>query len=74
MLVKNPLPVHGLGKVLFTSRVAPNTSPTTQKAIDALRKAGILREITGRRRDRVYAYQAYLDVLAEDTEPIGRPG
>jgi len=27
----------------------------------------ILREVTGKRRDRVYAYQDYLDVLAEDT-------
>jgi len=26
----------------------------------------ILREVTGKRRDRVYAYQDYLDVPAED--------
>ena len=43
------------------------TKPTVGKAIDALVQAGMLKEITGRKRDRVYAYQAYLDVLAEDT-------
>jgi Fic family protein len=43
------------------------TKPTAGKAIDALCKAGILAETTGRQRDRVYAYSAYLKVLAEDT-------
>jgi len=43
------------------------SQPTAGKAIDALCKAGVLHEITGKRRDRVYAYQAYLDILAEDT-------
>ncbi|MDP7015233.1 MAG: hypothetical protein QGG36_05515 [Pirellulaceae bacterium] len=45
------------------------TKPTTGKAIDALTRAGILAEITGKKRNRIYAYRAYLDVLAEDTAP-----
>jgi hypothetical protein len=36
-------------------------------ALDALRRAGVLHETTGRKRDRVYAYQAYLKVLTENT-------
>lgn len=44
------------------------SKPTAIKAMDAMQKAGILRETTGRLRDRVYAYQAYLDVLKSDTE------
>lgn len=43
------------------------TKPTAGKAIDALEQAGILRESTGNRRNRVYAYRAYLDVLTTDT-------
>lgn len=31
------------------------------------RTTGSYREITGRRRGRAYAYDAYLEVLAEDT-------
>jgi len=46
--------------------------PTAQKAIEALCKVSILREVTRKRRDRVHAYQAYLDVLAKDTEPFKR--
>ena len=43
---------------------------TAGKAIDALARAGILAEITGKKRDRVYAYRAYLDVLAEDMRTL----
>ena len=46
------------------------SKPTAIKAIDALTKAGILKETTGLQRDRVYAYEAYLKVLAEDTAVI----
>jgi hypothetical protein len=44
------------------------SKPTAIKAMDALQSAKILRETTGKKRDRVYAYQAYLQVLIEDTE------
>jgi Fic family protein len=43
------------------------TKPTAAKAIDVLRQVEILRETTGKRRDRIYVYRAYLNVLAEDT-------
>jgi len=29
-----------------------------------------VREITGKRRNRVFAYQAYLDILNEGTEAL----
>ncbi len=45
--------------------------PTASRAIEALERAGILIEITGRRRGRVYKYQKYLDVLSEGAEPLG---
>jgi len=46
------------------------TKPTAIKAIDVLCKAGILEEVTGKRRDRIYAYRRYLAVLTEDTGVI----
>ena len=42
------------------------TAPPTRKAISLLEQVGVLREITGRRRDRVYAYHDYLQVLMRD--------
>ena len=42
------------------------TAPTTSKAIGLLQDLGVLREITGKRRGRVYAYQEYLRILTEE--------
>ena len=44
------------------------TKPTAGRAIEALKAAGVLVESTGKKRDRVYAYQAYLDRLRAGTE------
>jgi Fic family protein len=44
--------------------------PTAAKNVDALAGLGILRELTGRRRDRVFAYDGYLRILSEGTEPL----
>ncbi len=42
--------------------------PTAARAIDALQRLGIVREITGRKRERVFAYSAYLAILNEGAE------
>jgi Fic family protein len=44
--------------------------PTVARAVEALENLGIVREITGRRRERVFAYTRYLDILNEGTEPL----
>lgn len=49
------------------------TAPTINAALGRLTTAGILNEVSGRRWGRLYAYQAYLDILAEGTEPFA-PG
>ncbi len=46
------------------------TFPAAAKGIRALEKEGIVREITGRRRNRVFAYHRYLKILSEGTEPL----
>lgn len=43
--------------------------PTVARAIDALQRLAIVREVTGKRRDRVFAYTAYLELLNEKTQP-----
>ncbi len=44
------------------------TKPTANKAIQTLQEVGVLKETTGRRRDRVYAYQKYLRALAQESD------
>lgn len=65
------LPEHPMVTLPAVMDLLKTTKPTAGKAIDALCKAGILKETTGKQRDRVYAYDAYLKVLAEDTAVIG---
>lgn len=46
------------------------SQPAVTKAILNLEKLGVVRETTGRRRSRLFVYDAYLKILAEGTEPI----
>lgn len=46
------------------------TFPAAAKAMQTLVRLGIAREITGRRRNRVFAYSKHLEILSEGTEPL----
>lgn len=48
------------------------TAPTVTAALGKLTGAGIVKEITGRRWARLYAYQEYISILGEGTEPFAR--
>jgi Fic family protein len=47
--------------------------PTVNASVAHLRKLGVLREITGKRRRRLFVYDAYLSILNEGTEPLAQP-
>jgi Fic family protein len=46
------------------------THPTVIKAIANLQKLDIVREVTGRRRGRLFAYSRYMDILNRGTEAL----
>lgn len=46
------------------------SAPTARKTIETLLHLNILREITGKKRDRVYVYDRYVEILNEGTEPL----
>ncbi len=62
------LPKHPIVTLPLATELLETTKPTAIKAIKALEDAGILHETTGKRRDRVYAYRGYLDLLTRDTQ------
>ncbi len=67
------LPEHPIVTLPGAVALLHTSKPTGAKAIDALRQAKVLHEMTGKRRDRVYGYRAYLEVLGENTAvPTGR--
>ena len=51
----------------------PISTPTVRKSIGHLVDLGILSEITGRRRSRVFWYTKYIQTLSQGTEPLDQP-
>ncbi len=48
----------------------PLSEPTVYSAIKQLEKLGIVREVTGKDRNRLYVYNEYMNILDEGTKPI----
>lgn len=46
------------------------SAPTVNAALADLEKMGIIDEITGRKRGRVFSYRHYLAILSEGTDPL----
>jgi len=44
--------------------------PAVNNGLTALATSGIIRELTGRRRNRLYSYASYLQILGEGTQPL----
>ena len=44
--------------------------PTVNGALEQLQRLSIVHEITGRKRDRMFSYAAYIQILSEGTEPL----
>ena len=59
--------------ILSIPAVAEKTGvsfPTVAASVSHLQALGVLREITGKQRRRLFAYDAYLKILNEGTEPL----
>jgi Fic family protein len=57
------LPKHPVISMPLVTRILSSSKPTASKAIDLLIKQGILTEIGDRKRDRIYKYDKYLQIL-----------
>lgn len=53
-----------LGKELGLSK------PAIQRGLDTMQVLGMVREVTGKQRYKVFAYQTYLDILSEGAQPL----
>jgi predicted transcriptional regulator len=73
--LKLPVGVFYPGKHLSRSlnelmRLTGVSYPTANKMILALEALGIVHELTGQQRNRVFVYNRYLMILNEGTEPL----
>lgn len=62
------LPRHPIVTIASVMTRMAITKPTAGKVVDQLVAAGVLRETTGRQRDREFVYEEYLGVLRAGTE------
>ncbi len=66
--VHDALKARPLSSLPEVSRSTGLSFPTASVAMEALVAAGVARELTGRRRNRVFSYDRYLAILNEGTE------
>lgn len=70
MRVHHELQRRPLCTIPWMVRATKLSKPTVGKAVEALATLNVVREVTGRRRDRVFTYSRYLDLLNRGTEPL----
>lgn len=46
------------------------SQPTARSALNHLKSIGVLAEVSGKKRDKVYIYRKYLDILEDGVEPF----
>ena len=68
--VHNYLQRKPLCHIEVISRATDLTRKTVTKCLEAMQELGMVRETTGQRRHRLFAYDAYLRALSEGTEPL----
>lgn len=69
MLQRNP---YGTANSLV--RATKLSAPTVNAALAELEQMGVVCEVTGKRRGRVFAYMSYLAILSEETAPLPTMG
>ncbi len=62
-------PVMTIGAISESLKLS---MPTVIKSLEHLQSLGIIREVTGKKRGRIFAYKDYLSILSEGTEPLPR--
>lgn len=72
LIVHSYLQKHPITDAKQTVEHCKVTLPTANKSLHYLVDLGIVKEITGKARNKVYVYQKYLDILSEGAVPINK--
>ncbi len=70
LIVHNYLQKHPITDAKKVVEHCAFTLPTANKSLHHLAKLGIVREVTGKVRNKIYVYQRYVDILSEGAGPI----
>jgi Fic family protein len=67
VLMEHPIATSGL-----LTQKAGITAATVNRALGHLEQLGIVRELTARKRNRLFSYTRYVDIMNRGNEPPGR--
>ena len=70
LLVHGYMEARPLIKIGPTAKSLELSVPTITGVLESLAKLKIAKEVTGKRRDRLFAHPRYLRILSEGTEPL----
>ena len=62
------LPRHPIVTISSVVGLLSTSKPTATRAVESLMEIGVLRETTGKKRDRAFAYEGYLERLRVGTD------
>lgn len=57
-------------RIQTAAKVLKLTIPTVTSALNHLMRIGIVKEVSGKKRDRLFAYSRYVNMVSKGTEPL----
>jgi Fic family protein len=72
LTIHNYLQRHPIANTTKIKKACGVSLPTVLRALAALESIGIIREITGKERHKVFVYEDYLKILSQGTEPLSQ--
>lgn len=70
LTVHNFLQSHPISNTTKIKEASGLSLPTILRSLTALEKYGVIEEITGKERHKVFVYREYLEILSKGTEPL----
>ncbi|MEO1610034.1 MAG: Fic family protein [Pseudomonadota bacterium] len=70
MSIHNYFQSHPISNTTKIKEACNLSLPTVLRSLALLEKQGIIEEITGKDRHKIFAYRAYLSILSQGTEPL----
>jgi cell filamentation protein, protein adenylyltransferase len=61
-----------IANIAATAKALKLSIPTVTVALNHLVRIGVVEEVTGKRRDRLFTYSRYFNIVSEGTEPLRR--